>query len=148
VTDHKFLEDVHEDSLRIPRQKSHFLCNRSNEPLKASGYPTVPRSFSIEDVRTSGKHHPNARSSFSNFYTKLNFNQHYLGSFCKMSGRYPAFQNISGFFFKNEKELHRRPSGRSAKPSERVPVMRRITLFWKAIAEDRSDEANFHLDAR
>jgi hypothetical protein len=32
VTDHKFLEDVHEDSLQIPRQKSRFLCNRPDKP--------------------------------------------------------------------------------------------------------------------
>jgi hypothetical protein len=28
VTDHKFLEDVHEDSLQSPRQKKRFLYNR------------------------------------------------------------------------------------------------------------------------
>jgi hypothetical protein len=36
VTDHKFLEDVHEDFLQLQRQKSQFLCNRLDEPLKAS----------------------------------------------------------------------------------------------------------------
>jgi hypothetical protein len=36
VTDHKLLEDVHEDSLQIPSQINQFLCNRPNEPLKAS----------------------------------------------------------------------------------------------------------------
>jgi hypothetical protein len=69
----------------IPSQNSRFLCNRPEGPLKASGRPTVSRSFSIEDVRTSGQHCPDARSSFSNFYTELDFNRHYLGSFCKTS---------------------------------------------------------------
>jgi hypothetical protein len=41
VTDHKLLEDVHEESLQNPRQNSRFLCNCPEEPLKASGRPTV-----------------------------------------------------------------------------------------------------------
>jgi hypothetical protein len=51
VTDHKFVEDVHEDSLQIPRQKNQFLCNLLDKPLKASGRPAVSRSF---DLKTSG----------------------------------------------------------------------------------------------
>jgi hypothetical protein len=61
-----------------------------------------------------------------------------LGSLCKtsgrrgnLSGRYPAFQNIPGFLYKRGNELQWRPSGRSAKPSGRGPVMGRIALFWK-----------------
>jgi hypothetical protein len=69
----KFLENVHEDSMRIPRQLNWFLCNRSDGPLKASGCPTMSRSFSVEDVRKSGQHRPDDRSSFSNFYTELDF---------------------------------------------------------------------------
>jgi hypothetical protein len=41
VTDHKLLEDVHEDSLQIPIQSNRFLCNSPDEPLKASGRPAV-----------------------------------------------------------------------------------------------------------
>jgi hypothetical protein len=41
VTDYKFQEDVHEDSLQNPRQENRFLCNRSDEPLKAFGRPAV-----------------------------------------------------------------------------------------------------------
>jgi hypothetical protein len=41
VTDYKFLQDVHKDSLHIPRQKNRFLCNRPDEPLKASKRPAV-----------------------------------------------------------------------------------------------------------
>jgi hypothetical protein len=36
ATDHKLLEDVHEESLQIPSQINRFLCNSSDEPLKAS----------------------------------------------------------------------------------------------------------------
>jgi len=63
VTDHKFLEDVDEDSLQIPRQKrqkNRFLCNCPNEPLKASGRSVMSRSFSIEAVRTSLWRRPDA----------------------------------------------------------------------------------------
>jgi hypothetical protein len=46
VIDHKFLEDVHEDFMQIPRQKNWFLCNRLDEPLKASGHPAVSSRLS------------------------------------------------------------------------------------------------------
>jgi len=148
VTDHKFLEDVHEDSMQFPSQNSRFLCNHPDWPLKASRRPVVSRNFNVEDVRTSEQHRPNTRSSFSNFYMELDFSRHCLGSLCKTfgrrgntSGRCPAFQNISDFLFEHGKELQRRPSGRG-------PVMRRIALFWKAVTKDRPDEANFHPDAR
>jgi hypothetical protein len=105
VTNHKFLEDIHEDSLQISRQKNRFLCNLPNEPLKAFGRPAVSRSFSVEDVRTSEQHCLDARSSLSNFYMELDFSsRHCLGSFCmtsgrrgNTSGRCPAFQNIPDF---------------------------------------------------
>jgi hypothetical protein len=155
VTNHKFLEDVHEDFVQFPSQNSWFLYNRLDGPLKASGSPAVSRNFSVEDVRTSEQHLPDARSSFSNFYTELDFNRHYLGSLCKTSRRRsntsrrcPTFQNILDFLFERGKELQRRLSGCSAKPSRRGLVMERIALFWKAIVEDRSGEANFRPDAR
>jgi hypothetical protein len=102
VTDHKFLEDVHEDSLQIPRQNSRFLYNRLDKPLKASGCPTVSISCNVEYVWMSKQHRSDSRSSFSNFYTELDFNsRHCLGSLYKTSrrhgytsGRCPAFQNI------------------------------------------------------
>jgi hypothetical protein len=49
--------------------------------LKASGRPAVSSSFSVEDVWTSAKHHPDARSSFSNFYSELDFSRHLFGKF-------------------------------------------------------------------
>jgi hypothetical protein len=67
VTDQKFLEDVHEDSLQIPRQKNRILCNRPNEPLKTFGRPAVSRHFSVEDVRTSEQQCQDDMQSFSNF---------------------------------------------------------------------------------
>jgi len=48
----------------------------------------VSRSFSVEDIQTSRQHRLDARSSFSNFYTELDFSRHCLGSFCKMSTRH------------------------------------------------------------
>jgi len=63
------------------KSTSRFLWNRPNMPLKASRRPAVSRNFSDEDVWTSGQHHPDARSSFSNFYTKLDFIRHLFGKF-------------------------------------------------------------------
>jgi len=87
VTGHKFLKAVHEDSMDFPSQINRFLCNHPDGPLKASGCPAVSRSFNVEDVRTSEQHRPDARSSFSNFCTELDFSRHYLESFYKTSGR-------------------------------------------------------------
>jgi hypothetical protein len=81
VTGHKFLEDVHEDSMHFPSQINRFLCNCLDGPLMASGRPSVSRSFKVEDVWTLEQHRSDARSSFANFYTKLDFSRHYLGSF-------------------------------------------------------------------
>jgi hypothetical protein len=41
ITDHKLLQNVHEESLQNPRQNSRFLCNRPDVPLKASGRPAM-----------------------------------------------------------------------------------------------------------
>jgi len=87
VTDHKFLEDVHKYSMQFSSQNSRFLCNRSNEHLKVSERPAVSRSLSVDDFRTSEQHRPDVRSSFSNFYTELDFSWHCLGSFYKTFGR-------------------------------------------------------------
>jgi hypothetical protein len=105
VTGHKVLEDVHEDSMHFPSQINQFLCNRPDRPLKASGRPSISRSFSVEDVRTSEQHRPDARLSLSDFYMELDFSRHYLGSFYKMSRRHLAFQNIQGFLYERGKKL-------------------------------------------
>jgi hypothetical protein len=86
VIDHKFLKDVHEDSMQFLSQINWFLCNSPDWPLKPSGRPAMSRSFSVIDVRTLEQHHLDARSSYFKFYTELNFSQHCLGSFSKMSG--------------------------------------------------------------
>jgi hypothetical protein len=98
VTSHKFLEDVHEDSMQIQSQINRFLCNSLEGPLKAFGRPSVSKSFSVEDVRTSEQHCPDARSSFSNFYTELDFSRYYLGSFYKMSERCGNISSIPEYF--------------------------------------------------
>jgi hypothetical protein len=75
---HKFLEDVHEDSMLFSSQNSQFLCNHSDGPLKASGRPVVSRSFSVAVVQMTELHRPDARSSYSEFDTELDFRRHYL----------------------------------------------------------------------
>jgi hypothetical protein len=77
----------------------------------------------VEDVRTSEQHRPDARSSFSNFYTELDFrSRHCLGRFCKSSGRHgntseccPAFQNIPVFRSNAERSYNKDHS--DARPS-------------------------------
>jgi hypothetical protein len=108
---HKFLEDVREDSVQFSSQNSGFLCNHPDGPLKASGCPAFSRSFSVATVWTTELHLPDARSSYSEFNTMLDFKQYYLGRFCQTSrrcgntfGRHPMFQNISGLLYRCGKE--------------------------------------------
>jgi hypothetical protein len=54
VSDHKLLEDVHEESLQNPRQNSRFLFNRPDPPQCLAD--------NDEDVRKSEQHRPDARS--------------------------------------------------------------------------------------
>jgi hypothetical protein len=138
VTSHKILEDVHEDSIHFPSQINQFLCNRPDRPLKASGHPSVSRSFSVEDIRTSEQHRQDSRSSFSNFYTELDFSRHYLWSLCKTLGRsgnpsgcYPAFQNILSFLLRTWKWVTVKTVQTLGQAVWRGPIMGRIALFWK-----------------
>jgi hypothetical protein len=104
MSGHKFLEDVHEDSMQFPSQNSQFLCNRSDGQLKASGCPTVSRSFSVAVVQTTELHRPDGMSSYSEFDTELDFKRHYLGRSYQMSRHYPVFHNILGLLYGCEKE--------------------------------------------
>jgi hypothetical protein len=118
-------------------RNSWFLCNRLDEPLKASRHPTVSRSFSRCTC-------PDARSSYSEFYTDLDFRRHYLGRLCQTSGRcgnmsehYPVFQNILSLLYGCGKEWQRWASGRLVKLSGCGPVLGRI----EAILERRSQKS-------
>jgi len=71
--------------------------------LKASGRPTVYRSFSVEDVRTSEQHRPNARSSCSKFYTELDFSRHCLGSFLQQVRTLPSIPKYFRFPLRTRK---------------------------------------------
>jgi hypothetical protein len=96
--------------MQFSSQINWFLCNCPDGPLKASGRLAVSRSFSVEDVRTSKQHRPNARSSYSKFYTELEFSRHCLRSFCKTSGRrgntsrcFPSVSEYFGFPLRTRK---------------------------------------------
>jgi len=146
VTDHKLLEDVHEDSLQIPSQINRFMCNRPDEPLKASGHLAVS---SILCWRR-----PDARSISIQHgveFQKLTL----LGSLCKpsgrrgnTSGRCPAFQNIPVFHSNVERSYSEdRPDARPSRPD--VDLIRiELLCFWKDIVEDRPNMANFCPDAQ
>jgi hypothetical protein len=131
VTDHKLLEDVHEESLQIPSQINRFLCNRPDEPLKGPEAPQCPADY-VEDVRTTEQHRPEARSI--NIQHEVGFKKStLLGSFYKpsgrrgnTSGRYPAFQNIPVFHSNAERSYSE--GGPDTRPSRLDVDLIRIEL--------------------
>jgi len=135
---HKFLEDVHEDSMHIQSQLASSCATVQTGLLRR---PYTPQCLEASVLKTSGCQGNTVRTlgQASPISTRSWFSiDTYLGSFYKtsgrrgnLSGRYPAFQNILGFLYERRKELQRRPSGCMAKPSECGPVLGRIVLFWK-----------------
>jgi hypothetical protein len=109
---HKFLEDVHEDLMQISSQLTSScatvwtgLWRRPDtlQCLEALALKTFGHQGNT--VQTLGQASPISTWSWISVDT-------YLGSFCKTSGRcgnlfgrYPAFQNISGFLYECENEL-------------------------------------------
>jgi hypothetical protein len=103
ITDHKLLEDVHEESLQNPRQKQPVPVQPSGRALKASGRPVVSHRYTLKSserqsniVQTLGQSVFNKESDFRS--------RHCLGSLCKTSrrrgntsGRCPVVQNIPEF---------------------------------------------------
>jgi hypothetical protein len=136
-------------------QNSRFLCNRPDEPLKAAERPVVSRSFSVEDVRTSGQHRSDARSSFSNFYTELDFSRHCLESFCKKSGRrgntfgmYVQHSRIFQVSFTNAERRYSEDHP-DARPSRSIVdlLWEELCYFGKAVVVDRLDARSSRSDA-
>jgi len=118
--------------MHFPSQNSRFLCNRLDGALKASRRPTVSRSFSVEDFRTTELHRPDARSISIQHgvgFQKLTL----IGSLCKSSrrrgnmfGRCPAFQNIP--VFRSNEERSYREDRQEARPSRPDVDLIRIEL--------------------
>jgi len=113
---------------------------------RRSDTPQCPADY-VEDVWTIEQHRPDARSI--SIQHRVGFQKStLLGSLCKPSERCgntsrhcPAFQNILVF-----------NSNRERSYSEDRPDVDLIWIelhcFWKDIAEDRPDMANFSSDAR
>jgi hypothetical protein len=154
VYGHKFLEDVHEDSMQVPSQNNQFLCNRPDGTLKSSGRPAVSSSllWRCPDDRAT----PSGWLGQSVFNTELDFrSRHCKGSLCKSFGWHgntfrhcPTFQN-NPVFCSNTRRSYSKGLP-DARPSHLNVDLIRIELcyFWKDIAEDNSDVANFRSDAR
>jgi hypothetical protein len=62
ITDHKLLEDVHEESLQNPRQKQPVPVQQSERAFEGVRTPRSVSQINIEDVRMSEQHGPDARS--------------------------------------------------------------------------------------
>jgi hypothetical protein len=62
ITDHKLLEDVHEESLQNPRQKQQVPVQPSGRAFEGVRTPCSVSQINIEDVRTSEQHRPDAMS--------------------------------------------------------------------------------------
>jgi hypothetical protein len=134
VTDQKLLEDVHKDSLHIPSQINRFLCNRPDEPLKASGHPVVSSKNYVEDVRTTEQHSPDAGSIIIQHGIRFQKST-LLGSLYKSSRRcgntsrrYPAFQNILVFHSNAERSYSE--DRQDARPSRLDVDLIRIELRY------------------
>jgi hypothetical protein len=91
VTSHKFLEDVHEDSVQFPSQINQFWCNRPDAPQCLEALTLKMFGRQGNTVRTLGQASPISTQSWISVDT-------YLGGFCKTSRRrsnislrYPAF---------------------------------------------------------
>lgn len=67
---HKFLEDVHEDSMQFSSQNNQFLCNCLDGPLKASKFPAILEALALQlsgrpsyTIRTIGQAIPSSTQS-------------------------------------------------------------------------------------
>jgi len=105
------------------------------DPWRSPDAPQCLEALAVVAVRTTVLHRLDARSSYSEFYTNLDFKRHKLGMVCQTSGghgntsgRYPVFQNI---LYGCGNEWQRWPSGRSINPFGCGPVLGRNALFWK-----------------
>jgi hypothetical protein len=61
ITDHKLLEDVHEESLQNPRQKQSVPVQPSGRAFEGFRMTRSVSQINIEDVRTSEQHRPDAK---------------------------------------------------------------------------------------
>jgi hypothetical protein len=147
VTGHKFLEDVHEDSMQFPSQINRFLCSRPDEPLKASRRPVVSRSFSVEDVWTSEQHVRTlgqATTSFTRSWISV-------GTAWEVYTRCP--EDVATRPDANQRFRKFQVSFTDAKRSDNedrpdmVLLWEESRYFGKTVAEDYLEEANFRPDA-
>jgi len=140
ITDHKLLKDVHEDSLQNPRQKQPVPMQLSRRAFEGIWMPSSVLQINIEDVQTSKQHCPDARSN--------SIQQE--GCFQKSTLFRKSLQAV--WTMSNSSEYFRVPIERGRDFSEGRPNVNpiniRLRCFWKDIAENHPDVANFRPDAR
>jgi len=143
VTGHKFLEDVHEDSMQFPCQNNRFLCNCLDRPLKASGRPSVSRSFSFVAVWTLGQATPSLTWSWISVDTIWEVSAIRPNDVVTYLDATQCFRIIWVSFTDAERsDNENRPDARSSRLN--------MVLFWeellysrKAVTEDCLDDGKF-----
>jgi hypothetical protein len=154
VTDQKLLEDVHEESLQIPKPNQPVPVQLSRRAFE--GVQT-PSSVLQITMKTSGHQNNTFRTQGQSlFNTKLDFrSRHWLGSLCKpsrwrgnTSGSCPVFQNILVFHSNAERSYSEdHPKARSSCPNVDL-IKIELCYFWMDIVENHPDVANFRPEAR
>jgi hypothetical protein len=138
-TDHKMIKDVHEESLQNPRQKQPVPMQPSRRAFKCVQTPCSVLQINIEDVWTSKQHRTDDRS--------ISIQQGVCFQKSTLFGKsLQAVRTMS-----NSSKYSRVPFERgkdfSEDRSDVNPIKIKLRCFWKDIAENRPDVANFRLDA-
>jgi len=151
---HKLLKDVHEESLQNPRQKQLVPVQPSERVFEGVRTPRSILQINIKDVRTSEQHRPDARSI--NIQQGVCFQKSTLfgKSLQAVRTTWQHIRTMSGSSEYSKVPFERgrdfsgdRPDARSSRPDVNL-IKIELHYFWKDIAENHPDVANFRPDAR
>jgi hypothetical protein len=154
ITDHKLLKDVHEESLQNPRQKQPVLVQPFGRAFEGIRTPRSVLQINIEDAWTSEQHRSDAR--LISIQQGVCFQKSTLFGKSLQAVR-TTWQHVrtmsssleySRVLFERRKDFSEdRPNARSSRPDMKL-IKIELRCFWKDIAENCLDVANFCLDAR
>jgi hypothetical protein len=154
ITDHKLLKDVQEESLQNPRQKQPVLVKLFGRAFEGVWTPRGVSQINIEDVRTSEQHHPDSRLisiqqgvwfQKSTLFGKSLQDVRMTWQHVRTMSSSLEYSRVS---FQHGKDFSEdRPDARSSYPDVSL-IKIELRCFWKDIAENCPDVANFRPDAR